>query len=167
MPTESVKVCLLPSTLTYYERHLTGQNAVAYTITSNLLPLALHQNLYASLHIKTSLPLNIRTKKIKDSFAWILPSHITAAFQNWALVTKKNGIPPWLRPQIPPLMEWAPKGQSVWGKHQCLLLPILWVLHLPSHLPQKHHALSNKTRHQLCCCQHRENSDIYVPPFME
>ena len=34
-------------------------------------------------------------KKIKDSLARILPSHITAAFQKWALATKgKNGIPP-------------------------------------------------------------------------
>jgi len=28
-------------------------------------------------------------KKIKDSFARILPSHITTAFQKWALVTKE------------------------------------------------------------------------------
>jgi hypothetical protein len=66
-----------------------------------------------------------------------------------------------------PLLEWAPKGQSVWGKHQCLLLPILWFLHLPSHLPWKHHALSNKTRHLLCCCQHKRNSHIHAPPFLE
>ena len=105
--------------------------------------------------------------KIKDSFVQILTSHSNAAFQNWALVTKKNGIPPWLRPQIPPLMEWAPKGQSVWGKHQCLLLLIFWVLHLPSHLPWKHHALRNKTRHLLCCCQHRGNSHIHAPPFLK
>ena len=45
-------------------------------------------------------------KKIKDSFSQILPSHTTAAFQKWALVTKgKNGIPPRLRPRIPPLLE--------------------------------------------------------------
>jgi hypothetical protein len=41
---ESVKVCLLRSALTYYERPLKGQNPGVYTITSNLLPLALHQN---------------------------------------------------------------------------------------------------------------------------
>jgi hypothetical protein len=41
----SVMVCLLPSALAYYERPLTGQNATVYTITSSLLPLALHQNL--------------------------------------------------------------------------------------------------------------------------
>ena len=80
---------------------------------------------------------------------------------------KKNGIPPRPWPQIPPLLEWAPKGQSVWGKQQCLLLPFFWVLHLPSHLPWKHHALSNKTRHLLCCCQHRGNSHIHAPPFLE
>jgi len=33
-------------------------------------------------------------KKIKDSFARILPSHITAAFQKWALVTKENMASP-------------------------------------------------------------------------
>ena len=34
-------------------------------------------------------------KKIKDSFARILPSHINTAFQKWALVTKdENGISP-------------------------------------------------------------------------
>ena len=116
MPTESVKVCLLPSTLTYYERHLTGQNAVAYTITSNLLPLALHQNLYASLHIKTSLPLNIRTKKIKDSFAWILPSHITAAFQKWALVTKGKWHPPSTMTPISPITGVSTQGTECLGQ---------------------------------------------------
>ena len=45
MSTESVKVCLLPSAFTYCKRHLIRQNAAVYTITSNLLPLALHQNL--------------------------------------------------------------------------------------------------------------------------
>ena len=39
--------------------------------------------------------------------------------------------------------------------------------HLPSHLPWKHHAHSNKTRHLLCCCQHRGNSHIHAPPFLE
>jgi hypothetical protein len=33
-------------------------------------------------------------KKIKDSFARILPSHITAAFQKWALVTKEKMASP-------------------------------------------------------------------------
>jgi len=37
------KDMLTPKHLTYYERPLTGQNAAVYTITSNLLPLALHQ----------------------------------------------------------------------------------------------------------------------------
>ena len=45
MSTESVKVCLLPSALTYYKKPLTGQNEAVYTITSNLPPLASHHNL--------------------------------------------------------------------------------------------------------------------------
>ena len=36
------------------------------------------------------------------------------------------------------------KGQSIWGKHQCLLLPIL---HLPSHLPSNTMLLA--TRHAI------------------
>jgi hypothetical protein len=107
MSTEGVKVCLLPSALRYYERPLTGQNAVVYTITSNLLPLALHQTLQASLHVKTPLPLNIRTKK-SNSFAWILPSHITAAFQKWALVTKGKLASP---------LDHDPKSPHYWSEH--------------------------------------------------
>jgi hypothetical protein len=42
---EKCKGMPIPSALTYYERPFTGQNAAVYTITSNLLPLALHQNL--------------------------------------------------------------------------------------------------------------------------
>jgi len=75
MSTESVKVCLLPSAFTYCKRHLIRQNAAVYTITSNLLPLALHQNLQASLHVKTSLPLNIRTKKSLFCTDTPLPHH--------------------------------------------------------------------------------------------
>jgi len=82
--------------------------------------------LFACKDISASKHTN---KKIKGSFARILPSHITTAFQKWALVTtEKNGIPPWLWPQIPPLLEWAPKGQSFWGKHQRLLLPSVGVV---------------------------------------
>ena len=33
-------------------------------------------------------------KKIKDSFSRILPSHITAAFQKWAMVTKEKMASP-------------------------------------------------------------------------
>ena len=39
-------------------------------------------------------------KKTKDSSARILPSHITAAFQKWALVTKEKMAPP-LDPKFP------------------------------------------------------------------
>jgi len=62
---ESVKVCLLPSAFTYCKRPLIWQSAAAYTATLNLHPLALHQNSQASLHVKTPLHLNIRTKKSK------------------------------------------------------------------------------------------------------
>ena len=39
------KGMLTPERLYILRKPLTGQNAVVYTITSNLLPLALHQNL--------------------------------------------------------------------------------------------------------------------------
>jgi len=68
-----------------------------------------------------------------------------------------------------------PKFPHYWSKHlrdkvfgantnAQEILPTFWVLHLPSHLPWKHHALSNKTRHPLCCCQHRGNSHSHAPP---
>jgi len=62
MSTESVKVCLLPSTLTYYERPFTGQNAAVYTITSNLLPPIRFASELVGLIARKPLPLNIRTK---------------------------------------------------------------------------------------------------------
>jgi len=74
-------------------------------------------------------------KIIKDYFARILPSHITATFQKWALVTKEK---------MASLLDHDPKFPHYWSEHprdkvfganQCLLLPIFWVLHLPSHLP--------------------------------
>jgi hypothetical protein len=41
-------------------------------------------------------------KKIKDSFSRMLPSHITAAFQKWALVTKeKMASPSTMTPNSP------------------------------------------------------------------
>jgi hypothetical protein len=61
------------------------------------------------LHIKTSLPLDIRAKNIKDSFAQILPSHITAAaFQKWALVTKEKRASP---------LDYDPKFSHYWSEH--------------------------------------------------
>jgi hypothetical protein len=61
------------------------------------------------LHVKTPLPLNIRTKKTKsDSFARILPSHITAAFQKWALGTKKRMASP---------LDHNPKSPHYWSEH--------------------------------------------------
>jgi hypothetical protein len=55
------------------------------------------------------VPLNIRTIKIKDSFARILPSHIIAAFQNkWALVTKEKMASP---------LDHDPKFPHYWSEH--------------------------------------------------
>ena len=89
------------------------------------------------------------------------------AFQKWALVTKEKMASPLDHdPKFPHYWSEHPRDK-VFGANQCLLLPILWVLHLPSHLPWKHHALSNKTHHLLCCCQHRGNIHIYAPPFLE
>jgi hypothetical protein len=47
-------------------------------------------------------------KKIKDSFARILPSHITAAFQKWALVTKEKMASP---------LDYDPKFPHYWSEH--------------------------------------------------
>ena len=167
MSTESVKVCLVPSAFTDCKRPLIRQSAAAYTATLHLHSLALHQNSKASLLVKTSRPLNIRTKKAKTLSPGYFPLTSPPPFKSGPWSLKKIDIPPWAWPQIPPLLEWAPKGQSIWSKQQCLLLPFFWILHLPSHLPWKHHALSNKTRHLLCRCQHRENSHIHASPFLK
>jgi len=47
-------------------------------------------------------------KKIKDSFARILPSHITAAFQKWAQVTKEKLASP---------LDYDPKFPHYWSEH--------------------------------------------------
>ena len=135
MSTKSVKVCLLPSALTYYDRHLTGQNAAVYTITSNLLPLALHQNLKASSHVKTSLTLNIRTRKSKTLSHGYSPPTSPPPFKSgpWPL-KEKMASPLDYDPKFSHYWSEHPRD-SVWGKHQCLLLLIFWVLHLPSHPP--------------------------------
>ena len=49
------------------------------SFASELVGLIARKDISASKHTN---------KKIKDSFARILPSHITTAFQKWALVTK-------------------------------------------------------------------------------
>ena len=107
MSTEIVKVCSLPSTLPYYERPLTGQNAAVYTITSNLLPSFASElvGLIAPKDISASKHTN---KKIKDSFARILPFHIIAAFQKWALVTKEKVASP---------LDHDPKFPHYWSEH--------------------------------------------------
>ena len=90
MSTESAKVCLLPSALTYYERPLIRQSAVAYTATLNLHPSEL-----VSLIARKDTSASIHTnKKPKTLLRRILPSHITAAFQKWALVTKEKMASP-------------------------------------------------------------------------
>jgi hypothetical protein len=96
----SVKVCLIPSALTYYERPLTGQCAAVYTIT-----LALHRNSLGLILVKTFKHTN---KKIKDSFSRILPSHITAVFQKWALVTKEKMASP---------LDYDPTFFHYWSEH--------------------------------------------------
>jgi len=55
------------------------------SFASELVGLIAHNDISTSRHA---------SKKTKDSFAQILPSHITAAFQKWALVTKKKWRPP-------------------------------------------------------------------------
>ena len=55
------------------------------SFASELVGLIARKDISASKHTN---------KKIKDSFARILPSHFTAAFQKWALVTKEKWHPP-------------------------------------------------------------------------
>jgi len=55
---------------------------------------------------KTPLPLSIRRKNY--SFAQILPSHIKAAFQKWALVTKEKMASP---------LDHDPKFPHYWSEH--------------------------------------------------
>jgi len=93
MSTESVKAFLLPSALTYYKKPFTGQNAVVYTITSNPLP-SFASELVGLIARKDTSASKYTNKEIKYSFARILPSHITATFQKWALVTQKKWHPP-------------------------------------------------------------------------
>jgi hypothetical protein len=59
------------------------------------------------LLVKTSLPLYIRTKKSK-TLSLILPSHITADFQKWALVTEEKMASP---------LDHDPKFPHYWSEH--------------------------------------------------
>jgi hypothetical protein len=50
----------------------------------------------------------MRTKKNKNSFSRILPSHITAVFQKWALVTKEKKVFP---------LDYDPNFPHYWSEH--------------------------------------------------
>jgi len=52
-------------------------------------PISFASELVGLIARKDILTSKHTNKKIKDSFSQILPSHITAAFQKWALVTKE------------------------------------------------------------------------------
>ena len=69
------------------------------SFASELLGLIAHKDTSASKHTN---------KKIKDSFARILPSHITAAFQKWTLVTKEKMVSP---------LDHDPKFPHYWSEH--------------------------------------------------
>jgi len=100
-----------------------------------------------------------RTKK-KDSFARILPSHSPPLFKSgpWSLNNKWH--PPLTMTANSPITGVSTRGTKCMGQTPTPSPPNFLVSHLPSHLPWKHHALSNKTHHLLCCCQHRGNSHI-------
>jgi len=55
-------------------------------------------------------------KKIKDSFAQILPSHITAAFQKWAWSLKKNWHPPLTMTPNSPITGVSTQGTKCLGQ---------------------------------------------------
>jgi hypothetical protein len=75
---------------------------------SSLLPLALPSELVGLIARKNISTSKHTNKKIKDSFSWILPSHISAAFQKWALFTKEKMASP---------LEYDPESPHYWSEH--------------------------------------------------
>ena len=69
------------------------------SFASELVGLIARKDISASKHTN---------KKIKDSFARILPFHIIAAFQKWALVTKEKVASP---------LDHDPKFPHYWSEH--------------------------------------------------
>ena len=69
------------------------------SFASELVGLITRKDIYTSKHTN---------KKIKGSFSRILPSHITAAFQKWALVTKEKMAFP---------LDYDPKFPHYWIEH--------------------------------------------------
>ena len=57
-------------------------------------PISFASELVGLIARKDTSATKYTNKRIKDSFARILPSHITAAFQKWALVTKEKMASP-------------------------------------------------------------------------
>jgi hypothetical protein len=70
-------------------------------------PIRLASELVGLIACKDTSASKHMNKKTKDSFARILPSHITAAFQKWALVFKERMASPLdYDPNFaPPLLE--------------------------------------------------------------
>ena len=98
------------------------------------------------MHVKTFASKHTN-KKFKDSFARILPSHVTAAFQKWALVTKTNWNMPRGMPiihrirRIPPSLKCVshyvnPKGMGITNTISCAELAAIAaaVVHGYSHI---------------------------------
>jgi hypothetical protein len=69
------------------------------SFASELVGLIARKDISASKHTN---------KKIKDSFAQILPSHITATFEKWALITKEKMASP---------LDDDPKSPNYWSEH--------------------------------------------------
>jgi len=80
-------------------------------------PISFASELVGLIARKDTSASKYTNKKIKDSFAQILPSHITAAYQKWALVTKEiMAFPLDYDPKFPHYWSEHPTD-SVWGKH--------------------------------------------------
>ena len=110
------------------------------SFASELVGLIARKDISASKHTN---------KKIKDSPGYFPPTS-PPPFKSGPLVTKEK---------MASLLDYDPKFPHYWSEHPrdkvfgantnaFSSLPVLWVLHLPSHLPWKHHALSNKTRYK-------------------
>jgi len=71
-------------------------------------PISFASELVGLIARKDTSATKYTNKRIKDSFARILPSHITAAFQKWALVTKEKLASP---------LDHDPKFPHYWSEH--------------------------------------------------
>jgi len=99
-------------------------NPPPISFASELVGLITRKDISTSKH---------KNKKTKDSFSRILPSHITAAFQKWALVTKKKWHPPSTMTPNSPITGVSTQGTKCLGQTPMPSPPVF--LGSPSAIP--------------------------------